>query len=821
MKSSTIVNFLSGKIMRIILLAILSVLSFVGFAQHDHEKPFVEDDIMLKENFNKLYPELAPKIEAEEAKLEAFTKDFVANEYNNASRADVDYIIPIVFHILHENGVENITDTEVYDAVRILNEDFQKTNSDISQVVPRFQNIVGDAKIEFRLARKDPQGNATNGIDRIISNRTNNAGENSKLNPWPRNTYLNVWIVKSIGSGAAGYTFLPSTAHFRSSTDGIILLYTYFSSQRTGSETRSRALTHEIGHWLNLPHTWGSGNTPGDASNCSKDDGVSDTPLTIGWRSCNANGTSCGSFDNVQNFMEYSYCSNMFTQGQVARMTAALNSGTAERNALVSNINNRKAGVLDIDYVDFGSSSKFVCINEGVTFSDKTLYDAVSWEWEFEGGTPSTSTSETQLVSYSKSGLYKVKLTVSDAKGKKYTRTILNYMVVKDNVGNFLPFIESFESNAVASPLNWAVENEDNDEVFWKVDKGVAFTGEYYLKLENIKQKIYQVEGIVSAPIDMSNVTNPTLNFYVATASKTSGTLNGQSKLRVYYSVDCGEKWNLKYSGIALSLDKGKKSNIDYVPQAQSDWLLVTVSNFTSSDKVQNGIFKFEVENLGDNNFYLDNININGTFDDVPVLEFPSNNLDSVASNVFIDWKAVPSVDFYEYELSDKSDFSNIIYTGKKQYLGTSPSNDDTRFYAANLTKSTTYYWRVRALDGSKTSNWSTEWSFTVSSTGTGLEYIDGGSSVGVESLSGNDGIFSYNIFPNPSYGSVEIELQNSDDLNAEIMIISLQGQVVWENQLKAGNTSLTVPEGSLQKGIYIVSVSVNGKIKTKKLIIQ
>ena len=47
--------------------------------------------------------------------------------------------------------------------------------------------------------------------------------------------------------------------------------------------------------------------------------------------------------------MEYSYCSNMFTQGQVSRMRAALNSPTAERRDLVSKANNIKAGVLDIE----------------------------------------------------------------------------------------------------------------------------------------------------------------------------------------------------------------------------------------------------------------------------------------------------------------------------------------------------------------------------------------------------------------------------------------------------------------------------------------
>ncbi len=43
-----------------------------------------------------------------------------------------------------------------------------------------------------------------------------------------------------------------------------------------------------------------------------------------------------GVIENVQNFMEYSYCSNMFTMGQTARMRAALNSSVGQRDILWS-----------------------------------------------------------------------------------------------------------------------------------------------------------------------------------------------------------------------------------------------------------------------------------------------------------------------------------------------------------------------------------------------------------------------------------------------------------------------------------------------------
>lgn len=194
----------------------------------------------------------------------------------NAERGgDGSYLIPVVFHILHLNGQENISNETVFDAMRILNEDFNKMNAD-TIVHPAFRDIIGDARINFKLATKDPLGNCTNGIDRILTGQTFWGGANSKFNPWPRRMYLNIWVNRTMGalSSAAGYfTGAPSAA------DGVMILHNYV----TGS---SRALTHEVGHYLDLPHVWGGTNEPGVV--CG-DEGVHDTPITKGWSTCPPN----------------------------------------------------------------------------------------------------------------------------------------------------------------------------------------------------------------------------------------------------------------------------------------------------------------------------------------------------------------------------------------------------------------------------------------------------------------------------------------------------------------------------------------------------
>ena len=269
-------------------------------------------------------------------------------------------IIPVVFHIVHNYGPENISDAQVLDQVRILNEDFRLLNPDTTSIVPAFKSIAADCEIEFRLATIDPNGNCTNGIDRIVSPLTENADDNAKLNPWPENQYLNIWTVRTLGwSGVAAYAYYPGTAP--AGADGVISQYRYIGSIGSGSPGTARVLTHEIGHCFNLSHVWGSTNSPGVA--CG-DDNVFDTPWTEGWTSCNLYGASCGNvIDNVQNYMEYSYCDKMFTQGQKTRMHDALSSPFGGRSNLWTQANLIATGTTGAVTAPCAPKADFICAN--------------------------------------------------------------------------------------------------------------------------------------------------------------------------------------------------------------------------------------------------------------------------------------------------------------------------------------------------------------------------------------------------------------------------------------------------------------------------
>ncbi|MEZ7817173.1 MAG: hypothetical protein QMB07_03430, partial [Flavobacteriales bacterium] len=72
--------------------------------------------------------------------------------HNSGSRAEV-LTIPVVFHVIHNNGPENISSAQLHDALEVVNRDFNALSADLDQVVSAFENIIGDVQIQFKLAR--------------------------------------------------------------------------------------------------------------------------------------------------------------------------------------------------------------------------------------------------------------------------------------------------------------------------------------------------------------------------------------------------------------------------------------------------------------------------------------------------------------------------------------------------------------------------------------------------------------------------------------------------------------------------------------------
>jgi len=586
-------------------------------AQHQHDEYLHCGTTEAMQKVFAEHPEIKADFEAREALAEdadriAFANGYRQQESSSQSMPPV-YIIPIVFHIIHDYGTENISDAQILDEVRILNEDFRKLNADTSLIVPTFQGIADDAEIEFRLANIDPQGNCTNGIDRIASVETYIGDDGSKLNPWPRNKYLNVWVVKTISSGAAGYAYLPGTAP-SANADGIIILSTYVGSIGTGNVGTSRALTHEIGHFLNLQHVWGSSNNPGVS--CGND-GVSDTPMTKGWTSCNlTNNDVCVNNveENVQNFMEYAYCSRMFTTGQRTRMRNALNAGAGQRNQLwtstnltATGVNNSPPNVCAPKADFFPNTAVYVCAGNSLNFTDLSWNGTPTvWNWSFPGGTPSSSSAQHPAVQYNTPGTYDVTLTSTNASGSD-TKTRTGLIVVLPGTAQYTQwyYSESFENSTTVSN-DWIIENPTGGQAFTRTTTA-GYTGTASMRLNNYSNASGNIDDIISPSVDLSLIPQPGFTFRYAFRQKGTGNTD---KLRVLVSTNCGQTWTQRWlkSGQSLSTVTGTQSTA-YTPASSTDWRQETV-NILSYVNNTNVRFMFEFTSGGGNNIYIEDVNI-------------------------------------------------------------------------------------------------------------------------------------------------------------------------------------------------------------------
>lgn len=607
----------------ITLVSCFSLLISIGGKSFAQETHFCGTDKMVKQSLE-ANPHLLHDYNAEEARLAAIDAAESKDGYQSQTREMLPILtIPVVFHILHQYGTENISDAQVHDAMRIMNEDFRKMNADFAATVPAFTGIAADSEIEFKLAQKDPSGNCHNGIDRIYSALTNSGDDAAKLNYWPRSMYLNIWVVRTMAeAGVAGYAYLPGTA-FPSTKDGIIILSTYIGAIGTGSPTRSHALSHEVGHFINLRHCWGNTNDPG--VDCSGTDNVSDTPPTEGWTSCNLAGATCGSpLDNVQNFMEYSYCSTMFTEGQKTRMRNALASTSGQRSSLVTTSNLTATGVslpAVLCQANFETNNPVntICAGDSITFTDLSWNGTpTGWTWNFSGGTPNTSTSSSPTIVYSTPGIYDVSLSVTNASGTVAT-TKTGYITVNPTSAMFsgTVYSEGFEGSAIPN-ANWQVRNINAGSNTWVQTNTAASTGTMSVRIVNANGTDGHVDELVGPSIDMTAITgSPTMTFKVAHAQETSASTD---KLQVYVSTTCGESWTLRKSLSGATLSTAGVQAAAFTPTS-SQWALQTV-NLSGYTTQTNLFFMFRFTSNAGNNIYIDDINILGN---VGVEELASN----------------------------------------------------------------------------------------------------------------------------------------------------------------------------------------------------
>lgn len=334
--------------------------------------------------------------------------------------------ISVIFHVVYNpnNPSENVSNALIMQVYNDIVEDFQLMNADAANARSAFGFTPADANINFCLATQTAAGVplAEVGVIRVSTTEDwydSDNGEENKMKAsatggsqiWDRNKYLNVWICdisNGASSGTAGYAYRPTASFLPSAAiDGIVIDYNL-------GVNNENVLTHEIGHYLGLDHTWGG------SGSCSMDDGFGDTPNTAGPSfnypgSCSGNQSTCsGVQTQYENYMDYSNCTVMYTQNQADYMLSILN-GIRISLLLSPGCDPVNAPPVANFNADIGTPI-IIPVGGSVSFFDLSTNAPTAWVWNFGGGA-ANQTVQNPTVTFNTVGIYTVTLTASNAYG--------------------------------------------------------------------------------------------------------------------------------------------------------------------------------------------------------------------------------------------------------------------------------------------------------------------------------------------------------------------------------------------------------------------
>jgi hypothetical protein len=324
----------------LLILCITGLLATQLKAQHDHN---TELRCQFYQNTSELPSYFINHQEVLQERIKARQVNFRTEEQV--------YRIPVIVHVMHYGEPigtgTNISAAQIQSQIEVLNEDFRRLNPDRTETVAQFTGVAGDSGIEFYLAQLDSSGNRLPErgiIRRLIERRPfwTNETFDAEIKPstiWDPSRYLNIWVIDSLrlnNQTGIGYAQFPDLSGLDglqpqgglALTDGIVIRYNRIGSFNKvevpqlarGPYNLGRTLTHEMGHFFGLLHTF-------DALNCTDSDFCPDTPPTDSPNfRCNLTRQSCGTLTMIQNYMDFTddFCMNLFTRDQIRRMRTVL-----------------------------------------------------------------------------------------------------------------------------------------------------------------------------------------------------------------------------------------------------------------------------------------------------------------------------------------------------------------------------------------------------------------------------------------------------------------------------------------------------------------
>jgi hypothetical protein len=551
------------------------------------------------------------------------------------------YKIPVVVHIIHNGEAigtgANIPEAQVLSQIAVLNEDFKRQNADAINTPATFAAVAGSLDIEFVLAKQDPDGLPSNGIVRVNGGRSgwtiNDNYTLKALSYWPAEQYMNIWVC-NLTDQFVGYAQHPESdleglenSSTNRLTDGIVIWHRAFGSGPSFSLdpafNKGRTTTHETGHFFGLHHIWG------DEPDCGGTDYVTDTPNQADrTQGCPTHPKTdkCGQVIMFQNYLDYTddACMNLFTIGQVSRMTTVIENSPRRESLLTSPALQDPAPLSDdigvrtivfpdasvcsnvvtpvIELRNYGSnaitSARIRFALDGTTRETKDFALALDPQEDIQ-----VSFNTLAVPSGSHSISFQVLLTNGGTDSGDYNDLKTSTVIVPAFAT--APFAENFTS----APTGWITYNPDG-QVTWQIVTAPKDTpANKALKLDyfGYEDKIGEVDTYLSPVLDLSAVPAATLTFEVAHARYQSS----NDRLQVVALSNCQDisQGTIVYNKAGDELKTAPSTTAAYTPTGETQWRkeLINLSAFVGMDKVQ---LAFVGINDWGNNIYVDNITL-------------------------------------------------------------------------------------------------------------------------------------------------------------------------------------------------------------------
>ena len=572
----------------------------------------------------------------------------IQKQTNGSNRiSETVYQIPVVVHVVHNGealGIGgNIPDDQIISQISTLNEDFRRMNADKINTPASFESVAADVNIEFVLAKRDPEGLPTDGIQRVLGNQViytiNQASELASNSYWPAEEYFNIWVADMSG-GLLGFAKFPVSnepgmdddPNLNRLIDGVFLDYEYFGTGFNADPfSKGRTLVHEVGHWLGLRHIWGDGG-------CSSDDFCNDTPTQSGNSSgCpDVSQTSCSTVDMFQNYMDYTddECMNLFTTCQSTRMRTVIENSPRRKDLLTSLGANEviqvanDLGIKTVLTPSFGNCElTMIPIIEVRNYGNNNITDftleiladdILVLENSF---THVLEPLESKFIEFSEHTFsedvgeisFKVKAvnSVLDGNSENDCEAISTFFP-SHQVG---PFSELFEDDESTFSLVWRRKNNYENPSAWSLGNApnVIFenNGAILSYYGAPSGSFGELDYLISPVLDLTGFVTADLSFQYAYANHSE---YYSDALTVVVSTDCGATFpeeNILFQKVGASLSTTSATNDLFIPADVNDWIQVDL-NFGEfiSDEV---VIAFIGSNGGGNNLYLDDVKVFST----------------------------------------------------------------------------------------------------------------------------------------------------------------------------------------------------------------